>query len=67
MAGSSEVRIPGLREVCNEPMLVLDFGTGQNYTICPERGEKVAVTGCVSRAVVSFGGQSERRYGTRFR
>jgi len=42
--GSSEVRVPDPCADCGAEMLVLDFGTGQDYTVCPDCGDEVAVT-----------------------
>jgi len=41
--GSSEVRIPGPCSACGEPVLELDFGSGQNHSVCPACGDRLPV------------------------
>jgi len=42
--GSSEVRVPDPCADCGAEVPVLDLGTGQSYTVCPDCGDEVAVT-----------------------
>lgn len=41
--GSGEVRVPGPCSECGEPVLELDFGSGQNHSVCPACGDRIPV------------------------